>query len=60
MHEQVMLFKPRIVEEAYVQAQYLENIGLKRVQSSGSKKMEKWDSSKDEKKKKKGGKIKTR
>ena len=31
LHEQVMLFKPKLVDEAYVQAQYLENIGLKRA-----------------------------
>ena len=31
LHEQVMLFKPKLVDEACVQAQYLENIGLKRA-----------------------------
>jgi hypothetical protein len=32
-----MLFKPRIVDEACVQAQYLENIGHKKGKPSGSK-----------------------
>ena len=35
--KQVMLFNPRIVDEAYVQAQYLENISHKKGQPSGSK-----------------------
>ena len=29
--EQVMVFKPKLVDEALVQAQHLRNIGLKRV-----------------------------
>jgi hypothetical protein len=32
-----MLFKPRTIDEACVQAQYLENIGHKKGQPSGSK-----------------------
>jgi hypothetical protein len=35
--KQVMLFKPRTIDEACVQAQYLENIGNKKGQPSGSK-----------------------
>jgi len=58
LHEQVMLFKPKMVDATCVQAQYLQNIGLKRVQSSGSKQKEKQDASKDGKKKQKGGKDK--
>jgi len=53
-----MLFKPKSIDEAYVKAQYLENIGLKRVQSSGSKQKEKHEASKEGKKKKKWGKDK--
>jgi hypothetical protein len=34
---QVMLFKPRIIDEACVQAQYLENMGKNKGQPSGSK-----------------------
>ena len=56
LREQVMLFKPKMVDEACVQAQYLENIGLKGAQSNGLKKKEKQDASKEGKKKKKGGK----
>jgi hypothetical protein len=33
----VMLLKPKTVDEAYVQARYLENIGHKKGQPSGSK-----------------------
>ena len=54
LHEQIMLFKPKSVDETCVQAQYLGNIRLKRVQSSGSKQKEQQDASKDGKKKKKG------
>ena len=49
--EQVMLFKPKLVDKACVQALYPENIGLKRVQS-GSKQKEKYEASKEGKKKK--------
>jgi hypothetical protein len=56
--KQVMLFKPRSVDEACVQAQYLENIGLKKGKSSGSKQKEQQDASKEGKKKWKGGKDK--
>jgi hypothetical protein len=35
--KKVMLFKPRTIDEACVQAQYLENIGHKKGQPSGSK-----------------------
>ena len=56
--EKVMLFKPKLVDEACVQAQYLQNIGLKRVQSSGSKQKEQHEASKEGKNKQKGGKIK--
>ena len=58
LREQVMLFKPKSVDEAYVHAQYLENIGLKRAQWSGSKHKEKQDACKEGKKKKKGEKFK--
>eukprot|EP00253_Pinus_taeda_P034565 PITA_34565 len=56
--DQVILFKPKTMGKAYVQAQYLENIGLKRVQSSGSKQKEQQETSKEWKKKQKGGKDK--
>ena len=46
------------MDEACVQAQYLENIGLKRAQSSGSKQKEQQDASKDGKKKQNRGKDK--
>jgi len=51
LHEKVMLFKPKIVDEACVQAQYLDNIGLKRAQTSGSKQKEQQNASKEGKKK---------
>jgi hypothetical protein len=35
-----MLFKPRIMDEACVQEQYLENIGQKKGRPSGSKEKE--------------------
>jgi hypothetical protein len=53
-----MLFKPRTVDEACVQAQYLENIGQKKGKPSGSKKKEHQEASKEGKKKWKGGKYK--
>jgi hypothetical protein len=52
-----MLFKPRTVDEACVQAQYLENIGQKKGKPSGSKQKEHQEASKEGKKKWKGGKI---
>ena len=55
--EQVMLFKLKLVDKACVQAQYLEKIGLKREQSSGSTQNEQQDASKEGKKKQKKGKI---
>jgi hypothetical protein len=51
-----MLFKPRTMDEACVQAQYLENIGQKKGNPSGSKKKEHQEASKEGKKKWKGGK----
>ena len=57
LREQVMMFKPKTMDETCVQAQYLKNIGLKRAQSSGSKQKEQQDTSKDGKKQK-GGKYK--
>ena len=56
--EQVMLFKPKLVDEACVQEHYLENIGLKIMQSSGLNQKEKHEASKEGKKKQKGGKDK--
>lgn len=53
-----MLFKPKSVDKACVQAQYLENIDLKIAQSSGSKQNKKHEASKEGEKKKKGGKDK--
>ena len=35
---QVTLFKPRTINEACVQAQYMENMGMTKGQPSGSKK----------------------
>jgi hypothetical protein len=46
-----MLFKPRTINEAYVQAQCLENIGHKEGQPSDSKHKEHQDASKEGKKK---------
>jgi hypothetical protein len=37
MQKQVMIFKPMIVDDACVQAQYLENIVHKKGKPSGSK-----------------------
>lgn len=56
--KQVMLFKIRWVGEAYVHAKYLDNKGLKNGKSSGWKQKEKQDSSREGKKKWKGGKGK--
>ena len=53
-----MLFKPKSVDEACVQVQFLENIGLKKAQSSGSKQKKQHDTSKERKNKGKGGKNK--
>jgi hypothetical protein len=53
-----MIFNPRIVDEACVHAQYLENIGQNKGQPSGSKQKEHHDASKEGKKKWKGGKYK--
>jgi hypothetical protein len=49
-----MLFNPRIVEEAYVQAKYLENTGDKKGKPSCSKWKEHQYASKEGKKKWKG------
>ena len=48
-----MLFKPKSLDQACLYGQYLENISLNRAQSSGSKKKEKNDVSKEGKKKEK-------
>ena len=48
--KQVMLFKPRTVDETFVQAKYLENIGYKKGQQSGYKKKDHKDASKEGKK----------
>jgi hypothetical protein len=53
-----MLFKPRTMDEACVQAQYLENIGHKKGQPSGSKQKEHQGASKMGRKKWKEGKDK--
>lgn len=47
LQNQVILFNPRSVDEACVQAQYLEKIGLKKGKSSGSKQKEQQDASKE-------------
>jgi len=57
LHEKVMLFNPKSVDEPCVQEQYLENIGLKEEKLSGSKQKEKQKASKEGKKKQQGGKI---
>jgi hypothetical protein len=46
----VILFKIRTMDEACVHAQYLENIGQKKLEPSGSKKKEHRESSKEGKK----------
>jgi hypothetical protein len=43
----VILFKPRTIDEACVQAQYLENIGDKKGHPSGSKHKYHQDASKE-------------
>jgi hypothetical protein len=53
-----MFFKPSTMDEACVQAQYLENIGHKRAQPSSSKQKEHQEASKEAKKKWKGVKDK--
>jgi hypothetical protein len=53
-----MLFNTMKLDEACVQAQYLENIGQKKRQPSGSKQKENQKASKEGKKKWKGGKYK--
>jgi hypothetical protein len=57
----VILFKPRNVDEVYMKAQYLKNIGHKKGQPSGSNQKEHQDSSKERKKKwkQKDKKLKT-
>jgi len=37
LRKQVIIFKPSIVDEVFVQAQYLEDIGNKKGKPSGSK-----------------------
>jgi hypothetical protein len=54
----VILFNPITRDEACAHAQYLENIGKKKVKPGGSKKNEYREDSKDSKKKRKGGKYK--
>jgi hypothetical protein len=49
-----MLFKPKTVDEAYVKAQYLENIGHKKRHPSASKQKEHQETSKEGKNKWKG------
>ena len=44
------LFKPRTINEACVQAQYMENMGMTKGQPSGSKKKGNQDASKEKKK----------
>lgn len=58
LQKKVMLFNPKSVDEACVQEQYLENIGLKKGKLSGLKKKEQHDASKEGKKKLKGEKDK--
>jgi hypothetical protein len=53
-----MLFKPRTMDEACVQAQYLENIGQKKGQTKWFEEKEHQEASKEGKKKWKGGKDK--
>ena len=45
-----MLFKPRKINEACVQAKYMENMGMTKGQPSGSKKKGNQDASKERKK----------
>jgi hypothetical protein len=53
-----MFFKPRKVDEACVQEQYVENTGHTKGKPSGFKKKEHHEASKEGKKKWKGGKDK--
>jgi hypothetical protein len=53
-----MIFNPRVVDEACVEAQYLEKIGQKKGKPSGSKKKENQEASKEGNEKWKGGKYK--
>jgi len=53
-----MLFKKRTVDESCVEEKYLENIGHKKGNPSGSKKIEHEENAKEGKKKWKGGKDK--
>jgi len=46
----VTLFKPMKINEACVQAQYMENMGMTKVQLSGSKNKGNQDASKEKKK----------
>ena len=55
----MILFNPKTIDEAYVQARYLENIGHKKRKPSGSKQKYNQDSSKEGKKKWKGKYKKT-
>jgi hypothetical protein len=58
LQNQVMFFKPRIVDKACVQVQCLENIGHKKGQPSNSKQKDPREASKEAKKKWKGGRDK--
>jgi hypothetical protein len=58
LRKKVMIFKPRKVDEACVQAQYLENMGHKKRQPSSSKQKEHEEASKEGMKKWNGGKDK--
>lgn len=58
LREKVMFFMPKSVDKAFIQTQYLENLGIKRVKSSGSKQKEKHEASEEGKKKKIWGKDK--
>jgi len=54
LRRQVMLFKPRKIDEASMQARYLENVDKKKGQPSGCKHKYHQDDYKEEKKKWKG------
>lgn len=56
--KQVMLLKPRTIDEPRLQAEYLENIGNNKGQPIGSKQKDHRDSSKEGKKKRKGNENK--
>lgn len=53
-----MLFKPKMVDEVCVHAQYVDNIGLKIAQSSGLNQKKQQDTCKEGKKKEIWGKDK--